>query len=100
MKADDKWPEFMRGDTEPTLATPKMQGQRFDPNGAYIRRWLPELSELPNRVIHCPWQASPKELGAAGVVLGETYPLPIVDHREARTRALTALADSGDRAHE
>ncbi len=79
---------------------PAAQGRKFDPDGAYVRAWVPELSRLPSRCIHAPWEASPAELRAAGVRLGENhgdeqgnnYPLPIVDHASARLRALDALA--------
>jgi len=69
---------------------PVTQGRRFDPDGAYVRRWVPELAGLDTRVIHAPWEASPDALAAAGVTLGESYPEPIVDHGEARRRALAA----------
>ncbi|MDX2232901.1 MAG: deoxyribodipyrimidine photo-lyase [Hyphomonadaceae bacterium] len=69
---------------------PVTQGEKFDPDGAYVRQWVPELARLPADHIHAPWRAPPAALSAAGVVLGETYPLPIVDHAEARTRALAA----------
>ncbi len=72
---------------------PMTQGEKFDPAGTYVRRWVPELSQLPNRVIHQPWTASPEELRRAGVELGKTYPQPIVDHAQARTLALAAFAD-------
>lgn len=67
---------------------PVLQGERFDPHGAYVREWVPELAALPDRWIHHPWDAPPFEAAAAGVVLGETYPAPIVDHAAARERAL------------
>jgi deoxyribodipyrimidine photo-lyase len=67
---------------------PVLQGEKFDPDGAYVRRWAPELKELPNTVIHAPWRADPDSLKCAGVRLGETYPKPMVDHAEARDRAL------------
>lgn len=70
------------------IFNPLTQGPKFDPNGEYVRQWCPELSELPNKVIHAPHEASALELRAAGVELGKTYPLPIVDHKLARTRAL------------
>ena len=69
------------------------QGEKFDPDGAYVRRWIPELSHLPNDVIHRPWDASEAVLKEAGVTLGETYPHPIVDHSAARQRALDAFQD-------
>ena len=67
---------------------PFTQGEKFDPDGAYVRRWLPELSTMPTKYIHRPWEAPPAVLQQAGVRLGETYPRPIVDHKEARLRYL------------
>jgi deoxyribodipyrimidine photo-lyase len=69
---------------------PVLQGEKFDPDGAYVRRWVPELAQLPKNLIHRPWEATPLELASAGVTLGKTYPHPIVDHREGRERALKA----------
>jgi deoxyribodipyrimidine photo-lyase len=71
---------------------PVLQGERFDPDGAYVRRWLPELSAVPAPWIHRPWQAPPLELAAAKVRLGTTYPVPVVDHGQARERALAGFA--------
>jgi deoxyribodipyrimidine photo-lyase len=71
---------------------PILQGEKFDPEGAYVRRWVPELERLPASAIHQPWRASPLELRAAGVELGNTYPEPIIDHRAGRQRALDAYA--------
>ena len=70
---------------------PVAQGQRFDPDGAYVRRWVPELAGLPATFIHKPWEAPPAVLRAAGVKPGETYPAPIVDARASRERALEAF---------
>jgi len=74
------------------IFNPTLQGTRFDEDGTYIRRWVPELARLSPRSIHQPWLVSESELRAARVTLGVTYPRPIVDHAEARTRALAALA--------
>jgi len=67
---------------------PTIQGTKFDPDGSYVRRWLPEVSRLPDRLIHAPWTAKPIELADAGIELGRDYPAPIVDHSIARNRAL------------
>jgi len=71
---------------------PVTQGTRFDPHGAYVRRWIEALDLVPDTAVHAPWDATPVELSAAGVTLGEDYPERIVDHAEARERALAALA--------
>ena len=70
---------------------PMLQSAKFDPNGVYLRHWVPELAALPNEYLHAPWEAPPLELNAAGLVLGKTYPERIVDHHKARIRALAAL---------
>jgi deoxyribodipyrimidine photo-lyase len=69
---------------------PVLQGEKFDPDGAYVRRWVPELEQLPSKFIHQPWEAAPLELAGAGITLGKTYPHPIIDHRKGRERALKA----------
>jgi deoxyribodipyrimidine photo-lyase len=74
------------------IFNPVLQGEKFDPGGDYVRRWVPELAQLAAAHIHAPWQTPPLELAAAGVRLGETYPQPIVDHQKARARALAAFA--------
>ncbi len=73
------------------IFNPVLQGEKFDPNGAYVRRWVPELARLPDKFIHKPWLAPPLMLAEAGVTLGSTYPAPIVDHDLARKRALAAF---------
>src|SRR6185295_13827912 len=70
---------------------PKLQGEKFDPEGAYVRRWVPELAAMPARYIHEPSSAPSDVLAGAGVLLGENYPLPVVEHSTARARFL-ALA--------
>lgn len=72
------------------IFNPVAQSEKFDENGDYIRRWVPELANLPAPYIHRPWEAPEHVLRAAGVELGRTYPLPIIDHRFARERALQA----------
>lgn len=70
---------------------PVSQGEKFDPEGDYVRRWVPELAGLDKAVIHKPWEAKPTELSAAGITPGKTYPKPIVDHGAARDEALAAF---------
>jgi len=72
------------------IFNPVLQGEKFDPDGVYVMKWVPELAKLPRKLIHQPWEATPMELAAAGITLGKTYPAPIVDHKAARERALTA----------
>ena len=72
---------------------PVLQGEKFDPEGTYVREWVPELADLPAKHIHSPWKAPDKVLIKSGVRLGQTYPAPIVDHAWARKRALAAYAE-------
>lgn len=71
---------------------PVTQGEKFDSNGEYIRRFIPELGKLPNKYLFAPWQAPTEILKQAGVVLGETYPQPIVDLKLSREAALEAFS--------
>lgn len=71
---------------------PVLQGEKFDPEGSYVRRWVPELAQLPAKLIHQPWRARPLELAGAGIKVGSSYPSPIVDHSKGRERALAAYA--------
>jgi deoxyribodipyrimidine photo-lyase len=73
------------------IFNPTKQGETFDPDGAYVRRWVPEIAGMPNRYIHAPSAAPQDVLDAAGVVIGETYPAPLVDHAKAREAALAAF---------
>lgn len=75
------------------IFNPILQGQKFDPNGDYVRKFVPELATMPKEYIHRPWEAPPLILNAAGVELGTTYPKPIVDHAQARDRALEAFKE-------
>lgn len=70
------------------IFNPVNQGEKFDPLGDYVRLWVPELKRLPDKWIHQPWRAKPEILEAAGVLLGETYPEPVVNHGTARDRAM------------
>jgi deoxyribodipyrimidine photo-lyase len=72
------------------IFNPVLQGEKFDADGAYVRRFVPEIAELPDTLLHRPWEAGPLELEAAGIELGVTYPKPVVDHAAARDRALAA----------
>jgi deoxyribodipyrimidine photo-lyase len=76
------------------IFNPILQAEKFDKDGSYIKRYVPELSDLPAQFLAAPWDAPAAELKKAGIVLGETYPKPIVDHKEARERALAALQAS------
>lgn len=73
------------------IFNPMTQGKKFDAKGDYVRRFVPELGNLPDRWIHEPWKASPTVLAEADVKLGRDYPRPIVDHAEARKAALDAF---------
>ncbi|CAK9228580.1 unnamed protein product [Sphagnum troendelagicum] len=75
------------------MDNPQLEGYRFDPDGEYVRRWLPELSRLPNEWIHHPWDAPLSALRAAGVELGTNYPRPIVEIGVARERLQASLAE-------
>jgi deoxyribodipyrimidine photo-lyase len=79
------------------IFNPVAQGERFDADGRYVRRWVPALARLPNRWIHRPWEAPPDVLAEAGVRLDENYPRPIVDHAAARARALDAWGRARER---
>jgi deoxyribodipyrimidine photo-lyase len=72
------------------IFNPVTQGEKFDKDGRYVRRWVPELAELPDKYLHKPWEAPEEVLENAGVTLGTGYPEPIVDHRSARQGALDA----------
>lgn len=74
------------------IFNPVIQGARFDPEGDYVRRWVPELARMPARFIHRPWEAPVAVLEAAGVRLGLDYPRPVVEHRAARARFLATAA--------
>jgi len=72
------------------IFNPFTQGEKFDPNGDYVRKFVPELKYMPNKFIHRPWEAPQLVLKEAGVELGGNYPKPIVDHKKARERTLAA----------
>jgi deoxyribodipyrimidine photo-lyase len=76
------------------IFNPVAQGKKFDPEGAYVRRWVPELARVPVESIHEPWRTDPVEQHRAGCVIGQDYPAPIVDHTMARERTLAAYAEA------
>ena len=85
-----QWASSSGCDAQPyfRIFNPVSQSEKFDPQGKFIRRYLPQLAGLPDDAIHAPWMAKPVVLQAAHVKLGETYPQPIVDHAKARLKTL------------
>lgn len=85
-----QWAASTGTDAQPffRIFNPVLQGERFDPEGDYVRRWVAELARVPGRWIHRPWEAPPLVLAEAGVALGRDYPFPVVDHGERRERAI------------
>ena len=74
------------------IFNPVLQGEAFDPEGDYVRAWVPELAQMPREFVHEPWRAPAMTLRTAGITIGKTYPEPAVDHRAARDWALAAFA--------
>ncbi|WP_343586294.1 deoxyribodipyrimidine photo-lyase [Herbaspirillum sp.] len=89
-----QWASSSGCDAQPyfRIFNPVTQSEKFDPEGKFIRRYLPQLAGLPDKRIHAPWTATPDELRQAGLALGKDYPLPIVDHALARERTLQRYA--------
>jgi deoxyribodipyrimidine photo-lyase len=89
-----QWASSSGCDAQPyfRIFNPVTQSEKFDPDGRFIRRYLPQLASLPNKALHAPWLASSETLRAAGVELGATYPHPIVDHALARLTTLERYA--------
>jgi deoxyribodipyrimidine photo-lyase len=85
-----QWAASTGCDAQPwfRIFNPVTQSRRFDPDGEFIRQYLPQLAGLTGAAIHAPWLARPEALEKAGVVLGKDYPLPVVDHEQARARTL------------
>lgn len=75
------------------IFNPITQGEKFDPNGDYVRQWVPELKKVPTKYLFSPWTAPKSTLTQAGVTLGQTYPKPIVSHDVARKAALAAYEE-------
>jgi deoxyribodipyrimidine photo-lyase len=89
-----QWSASTGCDAQPwfRIFNPVTQSRRFDPQGRFIRRYLPQLARLEDAQIHAPWELGPIELEAAGIALGHDYPRPIVDHAEAREKTLARYA--------
>ena len=89
-----QWASSSGCDAQPwfRIFNPVTQSERFDPEGKFIRRYVPELAALPDKLIHAPWHATPVELEATGLRLGEHYPPPVVDHARAREETLARYA--------
>ncbi|MEC9228450.1 MAG: FAD-binding domain-containing protein, partial [Verrucomicrobiota bacterium] len=88
-----QWSSGCGADAAPyfRVFNPIIQGKKFDPDGSYVKRFVPELAKLPLKYIHTPWEAPNSTLKDAGVTLDVDYPKPIVDHAEGRARALSAF---------
>lgn len=95
-----QWAASTGCDAQPyfRIFNPVTQSERFDPAGRFIRRYLPELADVPERFIHAPWRMSPLEQAACGVFIGSTTPAPLVDHDQARRRTLERYAVVKSRA--
>jgi len=89
-----QWASSSGCDAQPyfRIFNPVSQSEKFDAEGRFIRRYLPQLAGLQGAALHAPWQARPIDLQAAGLRLGADYPLPIVQHDEARQRTLARYA--------
>jgi deoxyribodipyrimidine photo-lyase len=87
-----QWTAGCGVDSQPffRVFNPVTQGEKFDPDGAYVRRFVPEIAAIPDKFLHAPWDAPPDILARAGVTLGMTYPEPLIDLADGRNRALEA----------
>jgi deoxyribodipyrimidine photo-lyase len=92
-----QWAASTGTDAQPyfRIFNPTLQSQRFDPDGAYIRRWVRELAQVPDEHIHEPWLMPEDVQKRSGCRIGVDYPEPIVDHMDARMRALEAFTAAG-----
>ena len=89
-----QWASSSGCDAQPyfRIFNPTSQSEKFDAEGKFIRKYVPQLAALPNAALHEPWNAKPMDLLAANVTLGKDYPRPIVDHAEARANTLLRYA--------
>jgi deoxyribodipyrimidine photo-lyase len=89
-----QWASSSGCDAQPyfRIFNPVTQSEKFDPKGKFIKRYLPQLAGLEGADIHAPWDAKPLALQAAGIKLGKDYPLPVVNHAEAREKTLARYA--------
>jgi deoxyribodipyrimidine photo-lyase len=89
-----QWASSSGCDAQPyfRIFNPVTQSEKFDPKGKFIKRYLPQLAALEGADIHAPWEAKPLTLQAAGITLGKDYPLPVVNHAEAREKTLARYA--------
>jgi deoxyribodipyrimidine photo-lyase len=89
-----QWASSSGCDAQPyfRIFNPTTQSEKFDPEAKFIKRYLPQLAALPAADVHAPWEAKPLALQAAGVVLGKDYPLPVVNHAQARETTLARYA--------
>jgi deoxyribodipyrimidine photo-lyase len=85
-----QWAASTGCDAQPyfRIFNPITQSERFDPNGKFIRRYVPELAAVPDKYIHAPWLMKPIDVTSSGVMIGRDYPEPVVDHAAARERTL------------
>lgn len=74
------------------IFNPILQGEKFDKEGVYVKKWVPELAKLGSKFIHKPWEADQASLDVAGVTLGDNYPAPVVNHKQSRKQALDAYS--------
>lgn len=89
-----QWASSSGCDAQPyfRIFNPVTQSERFDAKGKFIRKYLPQLANLPDKKIHSPWTADPQTLSEAGITLGQDYPYPLVDHAQARQETLARYA--------